>query len=163
AQLLLRRAVRGAARHRVLRPGLQRRPPRLRHPARDAHRDVHELRGPGPPAQHPGHLQRGGDGAHPHRPPPAGRARRADGADDVPPPHGVQRVTPLSASMNAVALRLLLRTLVTSSEAAMALTPIALIPQVVRGGLMVPMTTNPLLQYPMLIMPARWGFQGTVA
>ena len=28
----------------------------------------------------------------------------------------------------------------------MALTPIALIPQVVLGGLMVPMTTNPLLE-----------------
>ena len=48
-------------------------------------------------------------------------------------------------------------------EAAMALTPIALIPQVVLGGLMVPMTTNPLLEYPMYVMPARWGFQGLVA
>ena len=45
----------------------------------------------------------------------------------------------------------------------MALTPIALIPQVVLGGLMVPMTTNPLLEYPMYVMPARWGFQGVVA
>ena len=45
----------------------------------------------------------------------------------------------------------------------MALTPIALIPQVVLGGLMVPMTTNPTLEWPMLIMPARWGFQGLVA
>lgn len=45
----------------------------------------------------------------------------------------------------------------------MALTPIALIPQVVLGGLMVPMTTNPLLEWPMLLMPARWGFQGVVA
>ena len=45
----------------------------------------------------------------------------------------------------------------------MALTPIALIPQVVLGGLMVPMTTNPMLKWPMLIMPARWGFQGVVA
>jgi ABC transport system ATP-binding/permease protein len=29
--------------------------------------------------------------------------------------------------------------------------------------LMVPMTTNPLLQWPMYLMPARWGFQGVVA
>jgi hypothetical protein len=58
---------------------------------------------------------------------------------------------------------LLLSTLVQSSEAAMALTPIALIPQVVLGGLMVPMTTNPLLVYPMYAIPARWGFQGVIA
>jgi hypothetical protein len=45
----------------------------------------------------------------------------------------------------------------------MALTPIALIPQVVLGGLMVPMTTNSLLELPMYLMPARWGFEGLVA
>ncbi len=66
-------------------------------------------------------------------------------------------------AMNSVAMGLLLSTLVNSSEAAMALTPIALIPQVVLGGLMVPMTTNPILEYPMYLMPARWGFQGVVA
>jgi hypothetical protein len=65
--------------------------------------------------------------------------------------------------MNSAALGLLLSTVVVSAEAAMALTPIALIPQVVLGGLMVPMTTNPLLEVPMLVMPARWGFQGVVA
>jgi len=65
--------------------------------------------------------------------------------------------------MNSVAVGLLLSTLVTSAEAAMALTPIALIPQVVLGGLMVPMTTNPMLKWPMYLMPARWGFQGVVA
>jgi ABC transport system ATP-binding/permease protein len=65
--------------------------------------------------------------------------------------------------MNSVAVGLLLSTLVNSSEAAMALTPIALIPQVVLGGLMVPMTTNTLLQWPMYLMPARWGFQGVIA
>ncbi|HTM43738.1 MAG TPA: FHA domain-containing protein, partial [Polyangiaceae bacterium] len=65
--------------------------------------------------------------------------------------------------MNSVALGLLLSTVVTSGEAAMALTPIALIPQVVMGGLMVPMTTNPMLKWPMYLMPARWGFQGMVA
>ncbi|HVW25166.1 MAG TPA: FHA domain-containing protein [Polyangiaceae bacterium] len=71
--------------------------------------------------------------------------------------------TLIATAMNSVALGLFVSTLVTSSEASMALTPIALIPQVVLGGLMVPMTTNPLLKWPMLIMPARWGFQGVVA
>jgi ABC-type multidrug transport system ATPase subunit/pSer/pThr/pTyr-binding forkhead associated (FHA) protein len=65
-------------------------------------------------------------------------------------------------AMNATALGLLVSTLVTSAEAAMALTPIALIPQVVLGGLMVPMTTNPWLKPLMMIMPARWGFEGSV-
>ena len=45
----------------------------------------------------------------------------------------------------------------------MALTPIALIPQVVLGGLMVPMTTNPMLRPLMYVMPARWGFEGAIA
>src|ERR1043165_2582227 len=72
-------------------------------------------------------------------------------------------VTMIVTAMNSVALGLALSTVVTSSEAAMALPPIALIPQVVLGGLMVPMTTNPLLQIPMYAMPARWGFQGAIA
>lgn len=71
--------------------------------------------------------------------------------------------TMVVTSMNSVALGLFVSTLVTSSEAAMALTPIALIPQVVLGGLMVPMTTNPLLKWPMFATPARWGFQGVIA
>jgi ABC-type multidrug transport system ATPase subunit len=75
----------------------------------------------------------------------------------------IQLVTLIGTSMNSVALGLLLSTLVGSSEAAMALTPIALIPQVVLGGLMVPMTTNSLLKWPMYVMPARWGFEGVVA
>ncbi len=62
----------------------------------------------------------------------------------------------------SVALGLLLSATVTSSEAAMALTPIALIPQVVLGGLMVPLTTNAWLKWPMLLIPARWGFEGVV-
>jgi ABC transport system ATP-binding/permease protein len=66
-------------------------------------------------------------------------------------------------SMNSVSLGLLLSTMVSSSEAAMALTPIALIPQILLGGLMVPQTTNSLLQWPMYVVPARWGFQGVVA
>ena len=45
----------------------------------------------------------------------------------------------------------------------MALTPIALIPQVVLGGLMVPMTTNELLKPLMYVMPARWGFEAAIA
>lgn len=69
----------------------------------------------------------------------------------------------VAVSMNAAALGLLLSTVVVSAEAAMALTPIALIPQVVLGGLMVPMTTNPLLKPLMYIMPARWGFEGSIA
>nr|AQQ74811.1 hypothetical protein [uncultured bacterium] len=71
--------------------------------------------------------------------------------------------TLIITSVNSVALGLIVSTMVTSSEAAMALTPIALIPQVVLGGLMVPMTTNEMLKWPMYLMPARWGFQGVVA
>ena len=69
----------------------------------------------------------------------------------------------ISVAMNACALGLLLSTVVASAEAAMALTPIALIPQVVLGGLMVPMTTNPMLKPLMYVMPARWGFEGSIA
>jgi ABC-type transport system involved in multi-copper enzyme maturation permease subunit len=65
-------------------------------------------------------------------------------------------------ALSSVALGLVLSTVVKSSEAAMALTPIALIPQVVLGGLMVPVTTNALLKIPMLAMPSRWGFEGIV-
>jgi ABC-type multidrug transport system ATPase subunit/pSer/pThr/pTyr-binding forkhead associated (FHA) protein len=65
-------------------------------------------------------------------------------------------------AFSSVALGLLLSAAVTSSEAAMALTPIALIPQVVLGGIMVPVTTNPWLKYPMMLMPSRWGFEGVV-
>lgn len=68
----------------------------------------------------------------------------------------------VGVSMNATALGLLISTMVSSAEAAMALTPIALIPQVVLGGLMVPMTTNPDLRLLMYIMPARWGFEGSI-
>jgi len=45
----------------------------------------------------------------------------------------------------------------------MALTPIALIPQVVLGGLIVPMTTVSNLQPVFAAMPARWGFEIVVA
>ncbi len=76
---------------------------------------------------------------------------------------GISLVTLVVTAMNSVAVGLLLSTLVGSGEAAMALTPIALIPQVVLGGLMVPMTTNSLLEIPMYFMPARWGFEGLVA
>jgi hypothetical protein len=69
----------------------------------------------------------------------------------------------IALAMNATALGLVVSTLVSSAEAAMALTPIALIPQVVLGGLMVPMTTNPNLKPLMYIMPSRWGFEGAIA
>jgi ABC-type multidrug transport system ATPase subunit/pSer/pThr/pTyr-binding forkhead associated (FHA) protein len=74
----------------------------------------------------------------------------------------LELVVIVALAMNATALGLLLSTVVTSAEAAMALTPIALIPQIVLGGLMVPMTTNPLLKPLMYIMPARWGFEGSI-
>ena len=69
----------------------------------------------------------------------------------------------VALAMNATALGLLVSALVASAEAAMALTPIALIPQVVLGGLMVPMTTNPNLRPLMYLMPSRWGFEGAIA
>jgi ABC-type multidrug transport system ATPase subunit/pSer/pThr/pTyr-binding forkhead associated (FHA) protein len=69
----------------------------------------------------------------------------------------------VALAMNATALGLCVSTLVSSAEAAMALTPIALIPQVVLGGLMVPMTSNPNLKPLMFVIPARWGFEGAIA
>ncbi|MDP9001774.1 MAG: FHA domain-containing protein [Myxococcota bacterium] len=69
----------------------------------------------------------------------------------------------IALAMNATALGLCVSTLVASAEAAMALTPIALIPQVVLGGLMVPMTTNPYLRPLMYVIPSRWGFEGAIA
>jgi ABC-type multidrug transport system ATPase subunit/pSer/pThr/pTyr-binding forkhead associated (FHA) protein len=69
----------------------------------------------------------------------------------------------IALAMNATALGLLVSALVASAEAAMALTPIALIPQVVLGGLMVPMTTNANLKPLMYLMPSRWGFEGAIA
>jgi ABC-type multidrug transport system ATPase subunit/pSer/pThr/pTyr-binding forkhead associated (FHA) protein len=79
------------------------------------------------------------------------------------PAFGVSLITLIATAMNSVAIGLILSAVVASSEAAMALTPIALIPQVVLGGMMVPMTTNAMLEWPMLLMPARWGFQGLAA
>jgi ABC-type multidrug transport system ATPase subunit/pSer/pThr/pTyr-binding forkhead associated (FHA) protein len=75
----------------------------------------------------------------------------------------LELVAMVAVAMNATALGLLLSTMVSSAEAAMALTPIALIPQIVLGGLMVPMTTNPWLKPLMYVMPARWGFEGAIA
>jgi ABC-type multidrug transport system ATPase subunit/pSer/pThr/pTyr-binding forkhead associated (FHA) protein len=68
----------------------------------------------------------------------------------------------VTTAIAAVSIGLLLSTLVASSEAAMALTPIALIPQVVLGGVMVPATTIPKLAPLMFLIPARWGFEATV-
>jgi hypothetical protein len=80
-----------------------------------------------------------------------------------PAAFGMQLAALVTTSFSAVALGLLLSTIVASSEAAMALTPIALIPQVVLGGLMVPMTTVPHLKPLMYLIPARWGFEGAIA
>jgi ABC transport system ATP-binding/permease protein len=66
-------------------------------------------------------------------------------------------------AMAAASIGLLLSTVVTSSEAAMALTPIALIPQVVLGGRMVPMTNKGWLEFVMALMPSRWSFEGLIA
>jgi hypothetical protein len=66
-------------------------------------------------------------------------------------------------AMCAASTGLLISTVVTSSEAAMALTPIALIPQVVLGGRMVPMTNKPWLEFVMALMPSRWSFEGLLA
>ncbi len=85
------------------------------------------------------------------------------GFNGGPQAFAIQLATLIVTAMNSVAVGLMVSTLVMSSEAAMALTPIALIPQVVLGGIMVPMTTNPWLEYPMYLIPARWGFQGVVA
>ena len=65
-------------------------------------------------------------------------------------------------AMCAVAIGLLLSTVVVSTEAAMALTPIALIPQVVLGGRLVTMTTKGWLKAVMSLIPARWSFEGVL-
>jgi hypothetical protein len=68
----------------------------------------------------------------------------------------------VALGMSATALGLWVSALVGSAEAAMALTPIALIPQVVLGGIMVPMTTNAWLKPIMYFVPSRWGFEGAI-
>lgn len=69
----------------------------------------------------------------------------------------------VTTAVCATSIGLLLSTLVTSAEAAMALTPIALIPQVVLGGRMVPMTNKIWLKYVMSAIPSRWSFEGLLA
>jgi ABC-type multidrug transport system ATPase subunit len=85
------------------------------------------------------------------------------GFNGGPVAFGMELANLVALAMNATALGLCISTMVSSAEAAMALTPIALIPQVVLGGLMVPMTTNPNLRPLMYITPARWGFEGAIA
>ncbi len=75
---------------------------------------------------------------------------------------GQQLAALVGIALVAVALGLVLSTVVQSSEAAMALTPIALIPQIVLGGLLVPMTSVPHLEWLYDILPARWGFEAAV-
>jgi ABC-type multidrug transport system ATPase subunit/pSer/pThr/pTyr-binding forkhead associated (FHA) protein len=72
-------------------------------------------------------------------------------------------ITMILTAMCATSIGLLLSTVVVSSEAAMALTPIALIPQVVLGGRLVPMTSKGWLEWVMNIIPARWSFEGMLA
>jgi hypothetical protein len=78
-------------------------------------------------------------------------------------PFGKMLLTLVLTAMSATAIGLLLSTLVTSTEAAMALTPIALIPQVVLGGRLVPMTSKGWLEWVMSFMPARWSFESMLA
>jgi ABC-type multidrug transport system ATPase subunit len=66
-------------------------------------------------------------------------------------------------AMCAASIGLLLSSVVTSSEAAMALTPIALIPQVVLGGFVVPMTNKSWLGALMAAIPSRWSFEGLLS
>jgi ABC-type multidrug transport system ATPase subunit len=69
----------------------------------------------------------------------------------------------IMTALSAASIGLLISTVVTSSEAAMALTPIALIPQVVLGGRIVPMTNKSWLEYVMALIPSRWSFEGLLA
>jgi ABC-type multidrug transport system ATPase subunit/pSer/pThr/pTyr-binding forkhead associated (FHA) protein len=68
----------------------------------------------------------------------------------------------VTTAVASVGLGLLLSTLVTTPEAAMALTPIALIPQVILGGLMVPATTIEEIASIMYLSPTRWGFEAAI-
>jgi ABC-type multidrug transport system ATPase subunit/pSer/pThr/pTyr-binding forkhead associated (FHA) protein len=72
-------------------------------------------------------------------------------------------LTMILTAMSATAVGLLLSTIVTSSEAAMALTPIALIPQVVLGGRLVPMTSKAWLEVAMSFIPTRWSFESLLS
>jgi ABC transport system ATP-binding/permease protein len=83
--------------------------------------------------------------------------------DYSPVAYGTMLAYMVVTSMCAASIGLLLSTVVVSSEAAMALTPIALIPQVVLGGRMVPMTSKPWLEYVMDVIPSRWSFEGLLA
>jgi hypothetical protein len=67
------------------------------------------------------------------------------GFEGGPPAFILELIAMVAVAMNATALGLLLST------------------QVVLGGLMVPMTTNPMLRPLMYMMPARWGFEGAIA
>ncbi|MBI4700022.1 MAG: ATP-binding cassette domain-containing protein [Deltaproteobacteria bacterium] len=65
-------------------------------------------------------------------------------------------------SVNAVSIGLLISAVVRSTEAATALTPIALIPQVILGGMIVRLTEKDWLGWVMGLMPARWGFEAAL-
>jgi ABC-type multidrug transport system ATPase subunit len=78
-------------------------------------------------------------------------------------PFAQMLVTMIITAMCSTAIGLMLSTVVTSSEAAMALTPIALIPQVVLGGRLVPMTSKGWLEWAMSFVPARWSFESMLS
>lgn len=67
----------------------------------------------------------------------------------------------LSASC-ATALGLMLSSVVRSPEAAIALTPLALIPQVILGGGVVELTRAPWLPWVSALVPSRWGFEAVL-
>jgi ABC-type multidrug transport system ATPase subunit len=84
--------------------------------------------------------------------------------------HGVQFQAPWStlfgflclSSACATAIGLLLSSLVKSPEAAVGLTPLALIPQVILGGGVVELTRSWWLPYFSALMPSRWGFEAAL-
>lgn len=67
------------------------------------------------------------------------------------------------AATCASAIGLLISASVSSSEGAVGLTPLALIPQIVLGGRMVPMTDKSWFEWVMAAVPARWAYEGLLA
>jgi ABC-type multidrug transport system ATPase subunit len=65
----------------------------------------------------------------------------------------------LLAAVSSVAIGLLLSTVVRSTVAALALTPVILIPQVVLGGGVVELTRSDWIPYAAGVMPARWAYE----
>jgi ABC transport system ATP-binding/permease protein len=67
------------------------------------------------------------------------------------------------SSLAGVGMGMTLSSLVRSSEAAMALVPLLLIPQIVLGGVIMPIhDLNPPMQVLSAVMVSRWGFEGAL-